>query len=864
MARTKALITFLAGAVCLALAPGVLTTTSALARPSPPGPSGTSSTHSPEPTFRPRIGPALGIFPALTFRNGRLQPAQSATQPLTPVTYHGGQTMTGGVTVHTIFWTGGTNPFQGRPSGAPADYIGMVEQYLTDVSAASTGTSGQSCTIIHCNVFTVESQFGWGTTPGGITHGTNAVSYNPAVDSIIDNQSYPSKSAQCASPQNVQICVTDAQVQAEINRVINARHGSRGRHDLWYVFTPPGVDECVAPGACESNAFGGYHSVGDLGAGPTIYAYTGDPIVETTAVNNPGNDPEGYPDAEVVINIIAHEVNEAMTDPEGVGYMDPNGFEVGDKCEFGPQVGTPLGFAPDGSPFNQMVNGHEYMIQDMWANLDNNGNPDCVQATVNTTNSLPLPQVDLTQFARTVSGNIEHHTAGVIVKVKLLRANAAGSPVVVASGSTTTAGNGDWSVSLGTHAIGDDRDAITIDYAGTGAPTPRHEQILTGNGGNPFIAAGWTGWVAMDNGSGLTNTQTLQGFAPPSITIQPCFQTGVESYSVGGVAGSESPTDFCNTTTGAATAPLKAPVTPGQAVTWSSLDDRAFTPPGDPNPNLNGALVRLTVPAGEPDSVPSFFNPFLVLSQGGFPTCTGDLQPQNVTCTGLVPGRAYTLQDGAKKASGQADGTGTVSVRLAIKGGETVALSNGSRTLTRLHVAHLRAVIDGNNGAALAGGQCQPGEYYGPPVTTPPTNGSAGSVFGGIALTGEICPMNGKAAGLPAVTIAQTDELSGGQTMTEVPLIVRISPVRGENVSGAFTARARAGFRGPNNTIIQTSARIAVEITRAGKRVFSARNVNTSDGVRVSGLGRGTYTATWTLTDANGDTRTVVTQFFEN
>lgn len=45
--------------------------------------------------------------------------------------------------------------------------------------------------------------------------------------------------------------------------------------------------------------------------------------------------------------------------------------------------------------------------------------------------------------------------------------------------------------------------------------------------------------------------------------------------------------------------------------------------------------------------------------------------------------------------------------------------------------------------------------------------------------------------------------------------------------------------------------------------MFSARNVNTNDGVRVSGLGRGTYTATWTLTDANGDTRTVVTQFFE-
>jgi len=45
--------------------------------------------------------------------------------------------------------------------------------------------------------------------------------------------------------------------------------------------------------------------------------------------------------------------------------------------------------------------------------------------------------------------------------------------------------------------------------------------------------------------------------------------------------------------------------------------------------------------------------------------------------------------------------------------------------------------------------------------------------------------------------------------------------------------------------------------------VFSAPNVNTRNGVKVSGLRSGTYTAIWTLTDANGDTRTVVTQFFE-
>jgi hypothetical protein len=859
MARAKMVLLLLAVCtVSLALAPSALTAPSALAAPRAPAKTSPPA----KPVFHPRVGSALGLFPALTFQNGRLQPAQSASQPLTPVTYHGGQTMTGGITVHTIFWTGGTNPFQGRPSGAPHDYIGMIQQYLTDVSDSSTGTSGQTCTATRCNVFTVEPQFGWGTTPGGITHGAYTVAYHRSTDTIIDSAPYPSKSEQCASPQNTATCITDAQVQAEINRIINASGGSRGLHDIWYVFTPPDVDECISPGVCESNAYAGYHSLSNLGAGTTIYAYTGDPIVETKSVNNPGSDPEGYPDAEVVIDVVAHETNEAMTDPEGVGYMDPNGFEVGDKCEFGPQYGTPLGFASNGSPYNQVINGHKYLTQEMWANSDNSNNPDCVQATTSTANPLPLPQIHLTQFSPRVSGNIEHPTAGVRVKVTLARASASGAPVTVASGSATTAGDGSWSVSLGGHAVGDDRDVINVSYSGTGAPTPSQEQILTGNGGNPFTESGWTGWVAMDNGSLVTNTQTLQGFAPPTITLEPCFQTGVESYTVAGVAGSESPTDFCNTSSDAATAPLRAPVTPGQAVTWSSNDDRAFTPLSDPSPNLTGALVTLTVPVGEADSVSSFFNPFLAIPQGGFPSCTGDLEAGTVTCTGLVPGETYTVRDGARHASGKADVTGTVSVRLAIKGGDSVSLSNGSRRLTTLHVAHLRVAIKGNQ-TVLSAGRCQPGEYYGPPVTTPPTSPSAGTISGGVALTGEICPLNGNAAGLPTSTIAQTDEFSGGQTMTQVPLIVSVTPPRGENVFGTFTARARAGFTGPNNTIILNNANIALKITRSGRTVFSARNVNTKSGVRVSGLRPGTYTATWTLTDANGDTRTLVTQFIE-
>ena len=76
--------------------------------------------------------------------------------------------------------------------------------------------------------------------------------------------------------------------------------------------------------------------------------------------------------------------------------MDPNGYEIADKCEFGPQRGTPLGFATDGSPYNQVINGHKWLTQEMWSNDDT-----AACRGPQTTNPLPLPQVNLTQFSPT-------------------------------------------------------------------------------------------------------------------------------------------------------------------------------------------------------------------------------------------------------------------------------------------------------------------------------------------------------------------------------------------------------------------------------------------------------------------------------
>ena len=405
--------------------------------------------------FRPRIANGLGLAPPVGRHN--FEPNEAGIY--NPVPYHGGPTMQN-VKVHTVFWAPPGYHFQGAPPGSKS-YEALIAQYYSDVDAASTQHAGAPCTPGACNVFTVEPQYGWGTRPGAVTPGDNDVDYNASVfssgnptgDIVLDKHPYNSG---CTSPQDEKACVTDFQVQEEVDRLIQATPGHpHGLHNLWYVFLPPNVDECILPGECDTTAYGGYHSLSNLGHGVSIYAVTGDPIIEVGGIPQ-GEDPQGNPDAEVTLDIAAHETNEAMTDPEGTGWMDPNGWEMADKCEFGDQKGTPLGYAPDGSPYNQVVNGHEYFIQEMWSN-PNHG---CVQATTRTSNPLPLPQVRLTQFSSRVIGNTENNASGVKVTVRLLRANARGNPVTVATGSGITH-DGAWAVTLsGHHAVGDDRDEI--------------------------------------------------------------------------------------------------------------------------------------------------------------------------------------------------------------------------------------------------------------------------------------------------------------------------------------------------------------------------------------------------------------------
>jgi hypothetical protein len=758
-------------------------------------------------TFKPRIKGALGIIPPAGHQD-------VAVSPNVPLVYHGGQVMRH-VTVHTVFWAPAGFRFDGSPSALVPGYEELIKQFFSDVAADSGSVT---------NEFSLLRQYPDSTGPGAYS-----ISYSAAQDSIDDTNPYPALSDQCSSPSGVATCVTTAEVEQELDRVINQRDPSgRGLGDLWLVFLPPDVDTCILVGECGTNAYGGYHSLANLGHGPDIYALIPDPLIEFTPA--PGADPEGNPEAEVAIDVAGHELAEAISDPEGAGWLDPSGFEVADKCELGPEDGTPLGYGLDASPYNELINGHKYLLQMMWSNTDSG----CKQRSSSTVASPGLATVSLMQFSGHVTGIASPNVA---VEVRLLRGGA-----VVARGITRASGTGSWGLTLD-HGLGDDRDVVSIRY-GPGGPPGDH--IATGNGGDPYAQAGFTGWYDLDSGYVVAHRGVL---------LAPCSQVGVLTVRVRGVPG-PPPIENCDTETDVAQVPTR-PIRAGTPATFSSEDNRASSPS-----NPYGALVKLTIPLGEPDSAPSLGNDQVPFLSTGFPTCTADLERQTVSCDGLVPGAVYSVARGRGRTRARASRSGELHVsqlpgRGRLKGGDVLRLRNrAGRVLTVLHVAHLQVALVGR-GENVASGHCQPGEWWGP-VSAPVPPGlleilglSPGSLGGGA-----ICPPSGHAHGLPGFGIQQTDDRSGGATRTAVAQLTSFSPQDGAELYGKFVVLAKLGRRVPGTTV-------AVRITSSGHQVFRAGSVADRSGADVPALPRGVYGVTWTVRDRNGDTRTVHSRLIE-
>jgi hypothetical protein len=262
--------------------------------------------------------------------------------------YNGGPVMASN-TNYAFYWD---------PSGGaayPSDYEPGIDQYLTDLAHDSGGQQ---------NVDSVSAQY-------NDAAGEFANYESRFGGAIVDADPYPANGCTRAT-----ICLTDKQIHTELATYVIA-HGLP--HDLareYFVLTPPGVESCFEAAGRECSAgsaapvYCAYHGNSPIGASELIYA--NDPYVTGNAGCDDGNHPNGSSSDGALEGGLSHEHNESITDPEpNNAWTDigGSGGEIGDKCS--ESLGSPLGSAPNGAGYNQVINGHLYSYQEEWSNQSN-------------------------------------------------------------------------------------------------------------------------------------------------------------------------------------------------------------------------------------------------------------------------------------------------------------------------------------------------------------------------------------------------------------------------------------------------------------------------------------------------------------
>ena len=254
-----------------------------------------------------------------------------------PLLYHsGGVVLTGPVTFYVIFWV---------PAHLQnGDTTQMTSHYRTVQTDLLEDYAGHG--IDNNNTQYYENVGGRTTyiqNSGGIGH------------TYTDTRAYPTSG--CNDPATPGNCMTDAQIRAEIERVIALRDWPTGFGSMFLLYTSSGEGSCFdSTGSnCAYVTYCAYHSFIN-GSSPIFYS--NEPYGGNNSCTNGAPSPNNDFDADTAASAASHEISETITDPELNAWLTEENNEIGDICEY--NYGTN---SWDSSKANQKWNGHYYELQ---------------------------------------------------------------------------------------------------------------------------------------------------------------------------------------------------------------------------------------------------------------------------------------------------------------------------------------------------------------------------------------------------------------------------------------------------------------------------------------------------------------------
>jgi len=160
--------------------------------------------------------------------------------------------------------------------------------------------------------------------------------------------------------------LSDSEVKAVVSNAITSRKLPKSSNAVYFVLSSSDVRE--DSGFC--TRYCGWHTHASISGSDIKYAFVGNPDRCPSACEWQTSSPNADSGADGMASIMAHEVAEAITDPDLNAWYDSNGEENADKCQW--KFGS-LHTASNGSKYNMTLADHHWLIQMNWLNARGGG-----------------------------------------------------------------------------------------------------------------------------------------------------------------------------------------------------------------------------------------------------------------------------------------------------------------------------------------------------------------------------------------------------------------------------------------------------------------------------------------------------------
>ncbi len=154
--------------------------------------------------------------------------------------------------------------------------------------------------------------------------------------------------------------LTDANIESIVAAAINSGRLPLNADAVYFVLTS--ADVTASSGFCTQ--YCGWHTHAAIGGVDVKYSFIGNPDRCPSSCAAQTTSPNGNAGADGMASIIAHELEEAATDPDLNAWYDRRGYENADKCAwtFGAE------YTSNGARANMRLGTRDYLIQQNWVN----------------------------------------------------------------------------------------------------------------------------------------------------------------------------------------------------------------------------------------------------------------------------------------------------------------------------------------------------------------------------------------------------------------------------------------------------------------------------------------------------------------